>query len=217
MGGDIRVDSTYSKGARFIFTHPLKQEETDEETGCSHCLVWSVPPCLCRLLIRVIVLRDSIFHVYRSMPADTTRTVFAKEAAMGHVKESWALELLDSALVFAREIKDVEGELEPNTGFFVTIRSGMDGENMEKTCASLREACYRYKKYDNYFLALHYVLQLKGSEGTRSMPFLNRERCVKKLCVCMSTVECFVIYHGGKVVCFRAKYGKSNRTVSEGT
>ena len=27
MGGDIRVDSTYSKGARFIFTHPLKQEE----------------------------------------------------------------------------------------------------------------------------------------------------------------------------------------------
>ena len=26
------------------------------------------------------VLRDSIFHVYRSMPADTTRTVFAKEA-----------------------------------------------------------------------------------------------------------------------------------------
>ena len=32
------------------------------------------------------VLRDSIFHVYRSMPADTTRTVFAKEAAMGHVK-----------------------------------------------------------------------------------------------------------------------------------
>ena len=65
------------------------------------------------------VLRDSIFHVYRSMPADTTRTVFAKEAAMGHVKESWALELLDSALVFAREIKDVEG-----TGFFVTIRSG---------------------------------------------------------------------------------------------
>ena len=27
MGGDIRVDSTYSKGARFIFTHSLKQEE----------------------------------------------------------------------------------------------------------------------------------------------------------------------------------------------
>ena len=69
------------------------------------------------------VLRDSIFHVYRSMPADTTRTVFAKEAAMGHVKESWALELLDSALVFAREIKDVES-WNSNTGFFVTIRSG---------------------------------------------------------------------------------------------
>lgn len=70
------------------------------------------------------VLRDSIFHVYRSMPADTTRTVFAKEAAMGHVKESWALELLDSALVFAREIKDVGVSWNSNTGFFVTIRSG---------------------------------------------------------------------------------------------
>ena len=64
------------------------------------------------------VLRDSIFHVYRSMPADTIRTVFAKEAAMGHVKESWALELLDSALVFARV------SWNSNTGFFVTIRSG---------------------------------------------------------------------------------------------
>lgn len=111
------------------------------------------------------VLRDSIFHVYRSMPADTTRTVFAKEAAMGHVKESWALELLDSALVFAREIKDVEGELELQYGIFRYYTFRMDGENMEKTCATLREACYRYKKYDNYFLALHYVLQLKGSKG----------------------------------------------------
>ena len=105
------------------------------------------------------VLRDSIFHVYRSMPADTTRTVFAKEAAMGHVKESWALELLDSALVFAREIKDVEGELELQYGIFRYYTFRMDGENMEKTCATLREACYRYKKFDNYFLALHYVLQ----------------------------------------------------------
>ena len=89
------------------------------------------------------VLRDSIFHVYRSMPADTTRTVFAKEAAMGHVKESWALELLDSALVFAREIKDVEGELELQYGIFRYYTFRMDGENMEKTCATLREACYR--------------------------------------------------------------------------
>lgn len=34
------------------------------------------------------VLRDSIFHVYRSMPADTTRTVFAKEAAMDTLKKA---------------------------------------------------------------------------------------------------------------------------------
>ena len=84
---------------------------------------------------------------------------------MGHVKESWALELLDSALVFAREIKDVEGELELQYGIFRYYTFRMDGENMEKTCATLREACYRYKKYDNYFLALHYVLQLKGIGG----------------------------------------------------
>lgn len=122
------------------------------------------------------VLRDSIFHVYRSMPADTTRTVFAKEAAMGHVKESWALELLDSALVFAREIKDVEGELELQYGIFRYYTFRMDGENMEKTCATLREACYRYKKYDNYFLALHYVLQLKGSEGDTEYAILESRK-----------------------------------------
>ena len=117
------------------------------------------------------VLRDSIFHVYRSMPADTTRTVFAKEAAMGHVKESWALELLDSALVFAREIKDVEGELELQYGIFRYYTFRMDGENMEKTGATLREACYRYKKYDNYrhIAVLHqYIAAYININGIRT-------------------------------------------------
>lgn len=95
---------------------------------------------------------------------------------MGHVKESWALELLDSALVFAREIKDVEGELELQYGIFRYYTFRMDGENMEKTCATLREACYRYKKYDNYFLALHYVLQLKGSEGDTEYAILESRK-----------------------------------------
>lgn len=48
--------------------------------------------------------------------------------------------------------------------------------NMEKTCATLREACYRYKKYDNYFLALHYVLQLKGSEGDTEYAILESRK-----------------------------------------
>jgi len=47
---------------------------------------------------------------------------------------------------------------------------------MEKTCATLREACYRYKKYDNYFLALHYVLQLKGSEGDTEYAILESRK-----------------------------------------
>ena len=41
--------------------------------------------------------------------------------------------------------------------------------------------------FDTIGLALFTVVGV----GTRSMPFLNRERCVKKLCVCMPTVECF--------------------------
>lgn len=70
----------------------------------------------------------------------------------------------------------------------------MDGENMEKMCVILREVCYCYKKYDNYFLVLYYVFQLKGLEGDMEyVIFELRKMCEEVVCL---YVDCgvFLLY-----------------------
>ena len=56
-------------------------------------------------------LRDSIFRIYRSMPADTVRTQFLKDLFVHNIDKDWSAELLDSALASAISMKDVESEL----------------------------------------------------------------------------------------------------------
>ena len=120
--------------------------------------------------------------------------------------------------MFAREIKDVEGELELQYGIFRYYTFRMDGENMEKTCATLREACYRYKKFDNYFLALHYVLQLKGSEGDTEYAILESRKMREEAVRLHVDRGVFLSYiTEGKSYVFARNTEKSNRTVSEGT
>ena len=53
-------------------------------------------------------LRDSIFRIYRSMPADTARTQFLKDIFVHNIDKDWSAELLDSALASAISMKDVE-------------------------------------------------------------------------------------------------------------
>ena len=80
MGGDIWVDSTYSKGACFIFYSPF-------ETGgkpMKRLVVLLFGLVGAALFMSAAnsgdrVLRDSIFHVYRSMPADTTPDRFLRK------------------------------------------------------------------------------------------------------------------------------------------
>ena len=59
------------------------------------------------------------------------------------------------------------------------------------------------------FVALHYVLQLKGSEGDTEYAILEsrkmREEAVR---LHVDRGVFLVIYHGGKVVCFRVEIRK---------
>lgn len=121
-------------------------------------------------------LRDSIFRIYRSMPADTVRTQFMKDIFVCNIDKDWSAELLDSALASAISMKDVENELALRYEYFRYYTFRLDGENMDKALALLKEVCYRSKIYDNYFSALHYMLQLKGSRGDTESAILESQK-----------------------------------------
>lgn len=121
-------------------------------------------------------LRDSIFRIYRSMPADTARTQFLKDIFVRNIDKGWSVELLDSALVSAISMKDVESELALRYEYFRYYTFRLDGENMDKALALLKEVCYRSKIYENYFLALHYILQLKGTKGDTESAILESQK-----------------------------------------
>lgn len=121
-------------------------------------------------------LRDSIFRIIRSMPADTTRTLFMQDEFKSHIDADWSLELLDSALVYAIRMKDAKNEVDIRYEYFRYYTFRMDGTNMDKMLVPLKEACYRSKIYDNYFLALHYFLQLKGTQGDTEYAILESQK-----------------------------------------
>ena len=121
-------------------------------------------------------LRDSIFRIYRSMPADTARTQFLKDIFVRNIDKDWSVELLDSALVSAISMKDVESELALRYEYFRYYTFRLDGENMDKALALLKEVCYRSKIYENYFFALHYILQLKGTKGDTESAILESQK-----------------------------------------
>lgn len=122
------------------------------------------------------LLRDSLFRIYRSMPADTLRTEFLRNAFIDHIGRDWSSELLDSALVSAIRMKDAKSEVKLRYEYFRYHTFRMDGENMEKTLNLLKEACYRHEMYEDYFLALHYFLQLKGTEGNTEYALLESQK-----------------------------------------
>lgn len=121
-------------------------------------------------------LRDSIFRIYQSMPVDTARTQFLKDIFVRNIDKDWSAELLDSALISAISMKDVESELALRYEYFRYYTFRLDGENMDKTLALLKEVCYRSKTYENYFLALHYILQLKGTKGDTESAILESRK-----------------------------------------
>lgn len=125
-------------------------------------------------------VRDSIFRIYRTMPADTVRTLFLRDAFMRHIDEDWSSELLDSALTCAISMRDAENELSLRYQYFRYYTFRMDSMKMNEMLAVLKEICYRYKKYDYYFLALHYLLQLKGTEGDTEYAIVESRKMRKE-------------------------------------
>ena len=155
-------------------------------------------------------LRDSIFRIYRSMPADTARTQFLKDLFVRNIDKDWSAELLDSALASAISMKDVESELALRYEYFRYYTFRLDGENMDKALALLKEVCYRSKIYDNYFSALHYMLQLKGSRGDTESAILESQKMREEAIRLKDSRGIFLSYvTEGKAYVFARNYEKA--------
>lgn len=155
-------------------------------------------------------LRDSIFLIYQSMPVDTARTQFLKDVFVHNIDKDWSAELLDSALTSAINMKDVESELALRYEYFRYYTFRLDGENMDKALALLKEVCYRCKIYDNYFSALHYMLQLKGSRGDTESAILESQKMREEAIRLKDSRGVFLSYvTEGKEYVFARNYEKA--------
>ena len=155
-------------------------------------------------------LRDSIFLIYQSMPVDTARTQFLKDVFVHNIDKDWSAELLDSALTSAINMKDVESELALRYEYFRYYTFRLDGENMDKALALLKEVCYRCKIYDNYFSALHYMLQLKGSRGDTESAILESQKMREEAIRLKDSRGVFLSYvTEGKAYVFVRNYEKA--------
>ena len=155
-------------------------------------------------------LHDSIFLIYQSMPVDTARTQFLKDVFVHNIDKDWSAELLDSALTSAINMKDVESELALRYEYFRYYTFRLDGENMDKALALLKEVCYRCKIYDNYFSALHYMLQLKGSRGDTESAILESQKMREEAIRLKDSRGVFLSYvTEGKAYVFARNYEKA--------
>ena len=155
-------------------------------------------------------LRDSIFLIYQSMPVDTARTQFLKDVFVHNIDKDWSAELLDSALTSAINMKDVESELALRYEYFRYYTFRLDGENMDKALVLLKEVCYRCKIYDNYFSALHYMLQLKGSRGDTESAILESQKMREEAIRLKDSRGIFLSYvTEGKAYVFARNYEKA--------
>ena len=155
-------------------------------------------------------LRDSIFLIYQSMPVDTARTQFLKDVFVHNIDKDWSAELLDSALTSAINMKDVESELALRYEYFRYYTFRLDGENMDKALVLLKEVCYRCKIYDNYFSALHYMLQLKGSRGDMESAILESQKMREEAIRLKDSRGVFLSYvTEGKAYVFARNYEKA--------
>ena len=155
-------------------------------------------------------LRDSIFQIYQSMPVDTARTQFLKDVFVRNIDKDWSAELLDSALTSAISMKDVKSELALRYEYFRYYTFRLDGENMDKALALLKEVCYRCKLYDNYFSALHYMIQLKGSRGDTESAILESQKMREEAIRLKDSRGVFLSYvTEGKAYVFARNYEKA--------
>lgn len=129
------------------------------------------------LSVQGVQLRDSIFHVYRSMPEDTVKRVqFMRDMMRKNIGEKWSVELLDSALILAGDSQYREEEVGIRYDYYRYYKYQADTARMNKAFRTLETVSRKYRIYDLYFTAWGDILQFSTVRGDTEYVLLEAER-----------------------------------------
>lgn len=124
-----------------------------------------------------IHLRDSIFHVFRSMSGDTAKRVnFMREMLQKNISKRWSVELLDSALVLTADSNYREEEVSIHYDYYRHYKYLADTAKMNKAFRKLETVSKKYKIYDFYFTAWGDILQFSTVRGDTEFVLLEARR-----------------------------------------
>ena len=109
--------------------------------------------------------RDSIFQTAATIPNDSIRCIFLRNAFQQYIGQESATEYLDSAIVLARR-KQIHGEeLWALFDYCRQYEYLADIFNQQKRLLILKEASYQYKDYAFYYTMWLSVLQARCALG----------------------------------------------------
>ncbi len=122
------------------------------------------------------IVRDSIFRVYHSMPADSARVEYLKGMFQQNIRADWAIELADSALQAAITLRNGALELVMCHEMFRYPQYRGDLQEMERRLEILKECSYRQKSYEYYYSSWEAVLDLQCSRGNIEYAILQAKQ-----------------------------------------
>lgn len=122
-------------------------------------------------------LRDSIFRIYHSMPADGAgRIEFMRSMLQKNIGKRWSAELLDSALVLTADSNLHEEEIAIRYDYYRHYKYMADTARMSKAFRKLETASRKYNQYDLYFAAWGDILQFSTVRGDTEYVLLQANR-----------------------------------------
>lgn len=109
--------------------------------------------------------RDSIFQTAATIPNDSIRCIFLRNAFQQYIGQESATEYLDSAIVLARRKQIHREELWALFDYCRQYEYLADIFNQQKRLLILKEASYQYKDYAFYYTMWLSVLQARCALG----------------------------------------------------
>lgn len=113
-----------------------------------------------------IMLRDSVFSVFRTLPDTESKITFLRNRFYRYIGQEWAVELLDSAMTLTDTCEQPENLINLYSDYYMYYKYQTDLRKMEYYIAKLREVSYEHKNYKSYFQLWNDILQFYNIRGS---------------------------------------------------
>lgn len=127
-----------------------------------------------------LLLKDSIWKAYQSMPNDTLRIMALQRVFRQYIGKKWSIELLDTILPEAQKLNYTDGELRARYAYCNYYSYNSDTLNMRISFESLREASFKHNMYYYYFRMWNYLLEYKSVRGESESVILEADAMKQK-------------------------------------